>query len=164
MLATALGTVPAIINGKLTPLLRYLEGPIEKPLIHCVTSRFTEDKKPPKKKIGLMFVTNFGDHTGLFNSLSSPSGTWVQVREAGSGICTGVRCSWGKTKTTQSSSDACLGSPSRPGFTAQLFLDTPVMWSLLFRVKTEVRKGFHRQAVRRSTPVLPDLDNSAAEL
>lgn len=52
MLATALGTVPAIINGKLSPLLRYLEGPIEKPLIahiHCVTSRFIEDKKAPKK-------------------------------------------------------------------------------------------------------------------
>lgn len=81
MLATALGTVPAIINGKLTPLLRYLEGPVQKPLIariQCVTSRFIEDKKPPKK-IRLRFVTNFGDHTVLFNSLPSPPDTWVQV-------------------------------------------------------------------------------------
>lgn len=80
-------------------------------------------QKAPPKKIRLTFVTNFGDHTVLFNSLPSPSDAWVQVWEARSGICAVVRCSWGKTKTTQSSSDTCLGSPSRPGFTAQLFLD-----------------------------------------
>lgn len=79
MLATALGTVPAIVNGKLTPLSRYLEGPIRKTTYFSASHSGSLRTKSPLKKIRLTFVTDIEDHTVLFNSRSSPSDTWLQV-------------------------------------------------------------------------------------